>query len=114
MNYEISSQKIKNYEATFMVYLEGDEKLYEILASFSPYANEDEAYAEDVEFSVYLGKEEVKLDQEGQYKELFEKLDTEIQDHVQENGYEIWQDRMQGAADAAYDAWKDRQMEGDE
>jgi predicted house-cleaning noncanonical NTP pyrophosphatase (MazG superfamily) len=59
---------------------------------------------------VYLGDQEVHPDR-AEYKDLFEKLDEEIQEYVLDNAYEIWQDRMEGAADAAYDAWKESQYE---
>jgi hypothetical protein len=39
------------------------------------------------------------------------KLEQRAQDHGDDNAYDAWQNQMEGAADAAYDSYKDSLME---
>jgi len=84
------------------------EKDLEVIIDFSC-SDSDGADCCIDEVAIFNGDVEVKPDQlaEGE----MDRLESRAQEIADENGYEAYQDMCEARADAAYDAWKDRQME---
>lgn len=113
--YDICETTVNNGEAVFEVAFHEDEKYdtVTIEATFEPYADEDEAYGECIAF--YIHDTEVDTKKHARllkkYSKLVEKMSESIDEWCADKGHEIWSERMQAAADHAYDCWKDDQAE---
>lgn len=95
-------------EKTFKFESENFETDIEVMIEFSC-RDSDGCDCEIDSIAMFIGDEEIKPERLA--KGEMSKIETKAQEIADENGYEAYQDYAQGAGDAAYDAWKDRQME---
>lgn len=93
-------------EKKFNIEVDSRENELEVVFEFSCRSEDDSAELDSI--AVFDGDEDVT----GLItKDEMLKVEARAQEIADENSYEAYQDYLEGRADAAYDAWKDDQME---